>query len=200
MIPPSIFRSRTFTAVNLLTLCLYAALGATLFVLPFTLIQLHGYTVVGATAAMLPFVAVMATLSRWAGWLNDRFGPRLPLSLGPAVAAAGFLLFTLAVRPGSYWSRVLPGVLVTSLGMAITVAPLTTTVMSAVTGSHAGIASGINNATSRVAMLVAVACAGVLTGDSFATGLPLVSRMAALLSLVGALIALLGIRAVPSTP
>lgn len=194
MIPPSIFRSRTFTAVNLLTLCLYAALGATTFVLPFTLIQLHGYTVVGATAAMLPFVAVMAILSRSAGWLNDRFGPRLPLSLGPAVAAAGFFLFTFAVRPGPYWSSVLPGVLVTSLGMAITVAPLTTTVMSAVSESHAGIASGINNATSRVAMLVAVACAGILTGDSFATGLPMVSSMAALLSLVGALIGLLGIR------
>jgi EmrB/QacA subfamily drug resistance transporter len=193
MIPPSVFRSRTFTAVTLLTLCLYAALGATTFVLPFTLIRLHGYTVVGATAAMLPFVAVMALLSRWAGWLNDRFGPRLPLSLGPAVAAVGFFLFTLAAKPGPYWSRVLPAVLVTSLGMAMTVAPLTTTAMSAVSESQAGIASGINNATSRVAMLVAVACTGILTGESFATGLPVVSRMAALLSLIGALIALLGI-------
>lgn len=194
LIPPSIFRSRTFTAVNLLTLCLYAGLGGTTFVLPFTLIQSKRYTVVGATAAMLPFVAVMAILSRWAGWLNDRYGPRLPLSLGPAVAAIGFLLFALAARPGSYWSTVLPGVLVTSIGMAISVAPLTTTVMSAVSESHAGIASGINNATSRVAILLAVALAGILTGDDFANGLPLVSRVAALLAVIGALITLLSVR------
>jgi EmrB/QacA subfamily drug resistance transporter len=195
MIPPSLFRSRTFTAVNLLTLGLYAALGATTFVLPFALIQLHGYTVVGATAAMLPFVIVMATLSRWAGWLNDHFGPRLPLSLGPTVAAVGFMLFALAVRRGPYWSTVLPGVLVTSLGMAITVAPLTTTVMSAVSESHAGLASGINNATSRVAILVAVACAGILTGNAFAIGLPLVGRVAALLALTAAAIGFTGVRA-----
>jgi predicted MFS family arabinose efflux permease len=193
MVPPSLFRSRTFTAVNALTLCLYAALGATTFVLPFTLIQTHRYTVVGATAAMLPFVAVMAMLSRWAGWLNDRFGPRLPLSLGPAIAAVGFLLFGIAVRPGPYWSTVLPGVLTTSLGMAISVAPLTTTVMGAVSESHAGIASGINNATSRVAILLAVGCAGILTGNAFATGLALVSRAAAVLALVGAAIAILAV-------
>ena len=193
-IPPSIFRSRTFTAVNLLTLCLYAGLGATTFVLPFTLIQLHGYTVVGATAAMLPFVAIMASLSRWAGWLNDRFGPRLPLSLGPAIAGVGFLLLALAVRRGPYWTTVLPGVLVMSVGMAISVAPLTTTVMSAVSEGHAGVASGINNATSRVAILLAVACAGILTGNAFATGLPIVSRVAGLLSFAGAAITLVAVR------
>ena len=193
MIPPSIFRSRTFTAVNLLTLFLYAALGATTFVLPFTLIQLHGYSIVGATAALLPFVVIMAILSRWAGWLNDHFGPRLPLSLGPAIAGVGFLLMALAVRPGPYWSTVLPGVLVTSLGMVICVAPLTTTVMTAVGERHAGIASGINNATSRVAMLVAVACAGILTGNAFATGLPVVSRVAGFLSFFGAVITLVGV-------
>jgi EmrB/QacA subfamily drug resistance transporter len=186
MIPPPMFRSRTFAGVNLLTLCLYAALGGTTFVLPFTLIQIHGYTIVGATAAMLPFVVVMATLSRWAGWLTDQYGPRLPLSLGPAVAAGGFLLFARAVRPGPYWSAVLPGVLTTSIGMAISVAPLTTTVMTAVSEAHAGLASAINNATSRVASLVAVACVGILTGNAFASGLPIVSRVAALLSFVGA--------------
>jgi predicted MFS family arabinose efflux permease len=137
----------------------------------------------------------MAILSRWAGWLSDRFGPRLPLSLGPTIAAAGFLLFGLAVRPGPYWSTVLPGVLTTSLGMAISVAPLTTTVMGSVSESHAGIASGINNATSRVAILVAVACAGILTANAFATGLALVSRVAAVLSLVGAVITVLAVRA-----
>ena len=186
MMPISLFRSWTFTGVNVLTLCLYAALGAVTFVLPFTLIQTRGYTVVGATAALLPFVVVMATLSRAAGWLLDRYGPRLPLSLGPAIAAVGFLLLARASRPGSYWTMVFPAVLVMSLGMAVSVAPLTTTVMSAVSEGHAGVASGINNATSRVAILLAVAGAGLLTGDAFATGLPAVSRAAALLSLVGA--------------
>jgi EmrB/QacA subfamily drug resistance transporter len=186
MLPLSLFRSQTFTGVNLLTLCLYAALGAMMFVLPFTLIQIHGYTVVGATAALLPFVVVMAVLSRWAGWLLDRYGPRLPLSLGPTIAALGFLMFTRAVRPGSYWAIVFPAVLTMSLGMAISVAPLTTTVMSAVSESHAGVASGINNATSRVATLLAVTGAGLLTGEAFATGLPLVSRAAAVVSLLGA--------------
>ena len=188
MIPPSIFRSRTFTGVNLLTLCLYAALGATMFVLPFTLIQLHGYTIVQAAASMLPFVATMALLSRWAGRLTDHHGPRLPLSLGPTIAALGFLLFMRAVRPGAYWSTVLPGVLMTSIGFAISVAPLTTTAMSAVSAAHAGLASGINNATARVATLVAVACAGILTGDAFATGLPVVSLVSAILAFIGALI------------
>jgi EmrB/QacA subfamily drug resistance transporter len=186
MMPLTLFRSRTFTGVNLLTLFLYAALGATTFVLPFTLIQLHGYTVVQATAALLPFVVIMAVLSRWAGWLNDRFGPRIPLALGPAIAAAGFFLFARAVRPGSYWTTVFPAVVTTSLGMALSVAPLTTTVMTAVSERHAGIASGINNATSRVAILLAVACAGILSGEAFATGLPVVSRVAALAALVGA--------------
>lgn len=186
MVPPSLFRSRTFTGVNLLTLCLYAALGATMFVLPFTLIQIHHYTIVGATAAMLPFVAVMALLSRWAGWLTDHYGPRLPLSLGPTIAAAGLLLFVRAVEPGAYWSTVLPAVLATSIGMAISVAPLTTTVMSAVSEAHAGLASGINNATARVATLIAVASVGILTGNAFATGLPTVSRVAAFVALVGA--------------
>jgi EmrB/QacA subfamily drug resistance transporter len=194
MIPPAIFRSRTFTGVNLLTLCLYAALGATTFALPFTLIQIHRYSIVGATAAMLPFVAVMAILSRGAGWLNDRYGPRLPLSLGPAIATVGFLLFARAVRPGPYWSAVLPAVLATSIGMAISVAPLTTTVMSAVSEAHAGLASGINNATARVASLVAVACVGILSGNAFATGLPVVSRVAALLSFLAAAFGFLFVR------
>ncbi|MFL5615047.1 MAG: MFS transporter [Gemmatimonadaceae bacterium] len=185
MISPTILRSRTFVGVNLLTLCLYAALGAATFVLPFTLIQIHRYSIVEATAAMLPFVIVMALLSRWAGWLRDRYGPRLPLSLGPAIAAIGFMLFGQAVRPGPYWSTVLPAVLTTSIGMAISVAPLTTTVMSAVSEAHAGLASGINNATSRVAMLIAVACTGILTGNAFASGLAIVGRAASLACLIG---------------
>lgn len=194
MMPPSLFRSRTFTGANLLTLCLYCALGAATFALPFNLIQVHQYTVVQAAASLLPFVAVMALLSSWAGQLVSRYGPRLPLSIGPTVAAAGFLLLARATSGGSYWSNILPGVLVMSLGMAISVAPLTTTVMTSVSEGHAGVASGINNATSRVAMLIAVAVAGLVSGESFASGLTRVSWLSATLSLVAAGCALLLIR------
>jgi EmrB/QacA subfamily drug resistance transporter len=138
MVPPAFFRSRTFTGVNLLTLFLYGALSATLFVLPFSLIEDRGYSVVQAAAALLPFVAVMFVLSRWSGGLFDRFGPRLPLTVGPAIAAAGFVLLTRAARPGSYWAAVFPGVMVMSLGMAVTVAPLTTAVMTSVDERRAG--------------------------------------------------------------
>jgi EmrB/QacA subfamily drug resistance transporter len=186
MVPPSLFRSRTFSGANLLTLCLYCALGAIMFVLPFNLIQVHRYTVVAAAAALLPFVAIMALLSSWAGRLMDRYGPRKPLIIGPSVAALGFLLLSRATQNGSYWTTILPAVLVMSLGMVISVAPLTTTVMSAVSEGHAGLASGINNATSRVATLFAVAIAGLVSGGSFATGLTRVSWLAATLAALAA--------------
>jgi EmrB/QacA subfamily drug resistance transporter len=194
MMPTSLFRSRTFTGANLLTLCLYCALGAAMFVLPFNLIQVHHYSVMQAAAALLPFVAVMALLSRWAGQLVSRYGPRLPLTIGPTVAAMGLLLLARATNDGSYWTNILPGVLVMSLGMAISVAPLTTTVMTSVAEGHAGLASGINNATSRVAQLIAVAVAGLVSGDSFATGLTRVSWLSATLSLLAAGCAVLLIR------
>ena len=186
MMPLSMFRSRAFSGVNLLTLFLYAALGATTFVLPFTLIQLHGYTVVKAAAALLPFVVIMATLSPLAGRLADRYGPRLFLFLGPTIAAIGFFLFRRATSAGSYWTIVFPAVLLTSLGVATTVAPLTTTVMTSVPEGHVGVASGINNATSRIAMLLAVAIAGILSGETFATGLAPVSVASSALSLLAA--------------
>lgn len=185
MVPPDLFRSRTFTAANLLTLFLYCALGAAMFVLPFNLIQVQGYSVVQAAAALLPFVAVMSVLSRWSGSLLDRYGPRLPLTLGPMIAAVGFALFTGAAHGGSYWTTVFPAVMVMSLGMAISVAPLTTTVMSSVEGDRAGLASGINNAVSRLAMLLAVAVAGVISDGSFQTGLVRVGWMSAALALAG---------------
>jgi len=186
MMPLSMFRARVFSGVNLLTLFLYAALGATMFVLPFTLIQIHGYTVVKAAAALLPFVVIMATLSPLAGRLADRYGPRLLLCVGPTVAAVGFFLFRRATSAGSYWTVVFPAVFLTSLGVATTVAPLTTTVMASVAESHVGIASGVNNATSRIATLVAVAVAGIVSGENFAMGLAPTSLLASALSLLAA--------------
>jgi EmrB/QacA subfamily drug resistance transporter len=193
MVPPALFQSRTFTGANLLTLLLYAALGAVMFVLPFNLIQVRGYSLVQASAALLPFVAVMFGLSRWAGGLMDRYGARLPLTLGPSVAAIGFVLFGRLSSP-SYWTGLFPAVLVMSLGMSITVAPLTATVMSSAGEGAAGVASGINNAVSRLATLLAVAAIGVLAGGRFGPGLPRVAMLGAALAVLSAISAAVLIR------
>ncbi len=171
MMPLSLFRSRTFTGANLLTLWLYAALGGALFFLPFNLIQVHGYSATEAGAALVPFVLFMFFLSRWSGGLVDRYGARLPLMIGPAVAGLGFAMFAFLASRDDYWTGFLPAILVLGLGMAISVAPLTATVMGAVEERHAGIASGINNAVSRSAGLLAVAAMGLMMLGFFGRGL-----------------------------
>jgi EmrB/QacA subfamily drug resistance transporter len=167
MLPLTLFRSRIFAGTNLLTFLLYGALGGTLFFLPLNLIQVQHYSPTAAGAALLPFILIVSLLSRWSGGLVARYGARLPLVVGPLIVALGYALFILPGVGGNYLLKFFPPVFFLGLGMAISVAPLTTTVMNAVPQNHAGIASGVNNAIARTAGLIAIAVLGIVMLDVF---------------------------------
>ena len=170
MLPLDLFRSRQFTGANLVTFVVYASLSITFFLLVLHLQQVLQYSPLEAGMATLPVTAIMLALSSRAGQLAERIGPRLPMTAGPLLVAAAFLLLSRIGRETSYVTGVLPGVVVFGLGLALTVAPLTATVLAAPPARHAGVASGVNNAISRGAGLIAIAIVpGIsgLTGDAY---------------------------------
>jgi EmrB/QacA subfamily drug resistance transporter len=203
VMPLSLFRSTQFNAANVATFVVYAALGGALFLLPIQLIQVSRYTALEAGVSLLPVTAIMLALSARSGGLAARIGPRLQMTVGPLVIAAGLALFARIGHSGDYLTEVLPAVVVFGLGLAINVAPLTSTVLGAVSAEHAGAASAINNDVARAAGLIAVAVlpaaaglsgASYLHPEAFSAGFRTASFISAALCVFGAVIAGLTIR------
>lgn len=178
MVPLALFKSRIFSGANLITLFLYSGLGGVLYFLPLTLIQIHHYSATQAGAALLPLILIIFALSRWTGGLVATYGARMPLTLGSGIVAVGFALLAWPGTGGTYLLTFFAPVIILGLGMAICVAPLTTSVMNAVSEDQSGVASGVNNAVSRVAGLLAVAVFGWIVSALFNHSLD--SRIASL--------------------
>ena len=167
MLSLTLFKSRTFSGANLLTLFLYASIGIFFFLFPLNLIQVQEYSTTATGAAVVPLILLMFSLSRWSGGLVARYGPRGPLIIGPLIAALGFVLFALPSVGDSYWKSFFPALIVLGFGLAVTVAPLTTVVMNSVDQDRVGAASGINNAVARVAGVLAIAVFGIVMVKAF---------------------------------
>ena len=207
MLPLRVFRSRQFSGANLTTFAVYAALSAALFLVTLRLQISLGYSALEAGVSFFPFTLLMLWLSPKAGQLSQRIGPRIPMTAGPLTAALGMVLFG-RISPGDHYATsVLPAVITFGLGMALTVAPLTSTVLGSVGDEMAGVASGVNNAVSRLAGLLAVAVlpalAGIAIGDSLeqalASGYTTALHLAAGLCALGALVAAITIRSATTT-
>jgi MFS family permease len=207
MLPLDIFASRQFTAVNLVTLCVYAAFGGFFFLTALQLQVVAGYSPLGAGVALLPTTVLMLLFSAGSGALADRIGPRIPLTVGPLVCAAAMLLMLRVGAGADYVTDVLPAVLVMGAGMVILVAPLTATVLASVDSSRAGLASGVNNAAARAAGLIAVAALPLLTGmgaeayrsaDAFGSAFRRAMPICAAVLAAGALLALVTVRRRPA--
>ncbi|MGH2777661.1 MAG: DHA2 family efflux MFS transporter permease subunit [Actinomycetota bacterium] len=203
MMPLSMFSSRQFSSTNATTLVVYFALGGAMFLVTLQLQRVLGYSALQAGLAFMPITLMLLLLSARTGALAQRIGPRLPLTIGPIVAGVGLALMARIQEGVGYLTGVLPAALVFGLGMAITVAPLTTAVLAAVETRHAGIASGVNNAVARIAGLLAVALLPFFGGISGADGLdPAVFSegfqkaviIAGLLCMLGGVVSLFGIR------
>jgi EmrB/QacA subfamily drug resistance transporter len=200
VLPPNLFRSRQFTGANLTTLAVYTAVGGALFLLALQLQQSLHYSALAAGLSMMPMTIIMLIGSPWAGALGQRAGPRLPMTAGPLIAAAGLALMARVVPGATYLNAVLPAVVVFGIGLAITVAPLTAAVLSAVPDTCAGTASGVNNAISRVAGLLAVAvlpvAAGIRAGadQPLGPGFSLAMVICAVACVIGGITAALTIR------
>lgn len=167
LLPLDLFKSRTFSGANLITLLMYCAVSGVIFFLPFNLIQIQGYDIVMAGLGFLPFPLIVGALSGWAGGLVARYGSKLPLTIGPLVVAAGLVLFGQAGLGGSFWTTFFPAVIVLAFGMTLVIAPLTTTVMGAAPKRLSGTASGINTAVNSTANVLAVAILGVVALNVF---------------------------------
>jgi MFS family permease len=203
LVPLAVFRSRTYSGTNVVTLLLYGALAVTFFMLGLVLQGPLGYSPLQAGVATVPITIVMLALSARAGALAERIGPRIQMTVGPALVAVGMLLLTGISAESGYVTEILPGIVVFGLGLATTVAPLTATALGSVEDHHAGVASGINNAVARTGSLLAIASVPVIAGfvpgeivgaDELLDGFDRVLRAGAVIAAVAAVVSWLTVR------